>query len=77
MSAKVQQLGTGVIEKLLAEFNEHLRVTGEANYDLLERCPEGLREELRSLCNTIVLAFAALAPEREAFQKARAAAKAS
>ncbi|MFN7960001.1 MAG: hypothetical protein U0002_01890 [Thermoanaerobaculia bacterium] len=58
------------IEILLAEFNEHLRVTGQANYSLLDHCPVEQRAELRSLFNTVVLAFAALAPEREAYKAA-------
>jgi hypothetical protein len=56
-------------EILLAEFNEVLRLEGRPDFAILERCPEGDRKELLSLMNVALLAYLALAPEREAFRR--------
>ena len=57
--------GDEVVESLFAEFNECLRVTGEANFSLLDACPPASRRELRSLMNVAVLAYRALQQQRE------------
>ena len=60
-----------VIERLLSEFNEVLRLEGRADFSLLEHCPEAYRRELLSLMNVAALAYRALEPERMARRLAR------
>lgn len=72
-TTKIQSIETAVIEELFAEFNEGLRVHGEPNFDLLQRCPEPYRKELRSLMNVAALTYRALRPERDAKHRAREA----
>jgi hypothetical protein len=60
-----------IVEELLAEFNETLRLHGRTDFLLLERCPRQYRKELLSLCNVAALAYRALAPEREARRKTK------
>jgi hypothetical protein len=59
------QIKTTPVEELFGEFNETLRTTGQANFDVLERCPEAHRKELRALMNVAALAYRALEPERQ------------
>ena len=60
-----EETTNGAISELLVEFNEELRVRGEAEFDhYLDRCPEQHRQELLSLMNVLHLAFHALAPFR-------------
>jgi hypothetical protein len=59
-----------IIEQLLADFNEVLRLEGRADFSILERCPEIYRRELLSLMNVAALAYRALEPEREARRRA-------
>lgn len=66
-----------VIERLLAEFNEALRLDGRPDFSILERCPVIYRKELFSLMNVAALAYTALEPEREARRRASARGKAA
>jgi hypothetical protein len=59
-----------LVETLFTEFNETLRTEGRADFTILDHCPVEDRKELLSLMNVAALAYRALAPEREAFQKA-------
>jgi hypothetical protein len=68
MIAKVENFEQNIVEQLLASFNEELRCTGRANFELLQHCPPSRQKELRSLMNVVVLAYRALQPEREAFE---------
>ena len=61
-----------IVERLLADFNEALRLHGRPDFSIIERCPVPYRKELLSLCNVAALAYRALAPEREARRKALA-----
>lgn len=71
MTNNVENIKNTAVEELFAEFNEILRVSGEANFGLLEHCPENNRKELRSLMNVATLAFRALEPERQVLLRAR------
>lgn len=62
--------GIIVVERLLADFNEALRLHGRPDFSIIERCPKPYRKELLSLCNVAALAWRALEPEREARRKA-------
>jgi hypothetical protein len=66
-----------VIERLLADFNETLRLHGRSDFSILERCPVMYRKELLSLMNVAALAYRALEPEREARRRALAREKAA
>jgi hypothetical protein len=66
--SKVENIQESIVEQLLASFNEELRCTGRANFELLQHCPPDRQKELRSLMNVVVLAYRALQPEREALQ---------
>jgi hypothetical protein len=66
-----------VIEQLLADFNETLRLHGRPDFSILERCPVMYRKELLSLMNVAALAYRALKPEREARRRALAREKAA
>ena len=44
-----------VCADLLEEFSEGLKETGEPKFEILERCPEGLMDELLSLMSTALL----------------------
>jgi hypothetical protein len=66
-----------VIEQLLADFNETLRLDGRPDFSILERCPVMYRKELLSLMNVAALAYRALKPEREARRRALAREKAA
>jgi hypothetical protein len=68
MTAKVENFEQSIVEHLLASFNEELRSTGRANFELLQQCPLDRQRELRSLMNVVVLAYRALEPERQALQ---------
>lgn len=57
-----------VVEELFGEFNEVLRFTGEPDFTILDRCPAENVKELRALMNVAVLAYRALAPERQAHE---------
>ncbi len=59
-------------ERLLAEFNQILRIEGRPDFSLLEQCPPNERKELLSLMNFAALAHRELSPEREAFRARRA-----
>ncbi len=69
MIAKVENFEQSIIEQLLASFNEELRSTGRANFELLQQCPPNRQKELRSLMNVVVLTYRALEPERQALQE--------
>lgn len=66
-----KEIENAIIEQLLSEFNEVLRLEGRADFSLLERCPEEHRRELLSLMNVAALAYRALEPERTARRLAR------
>ena len=66
-----------VIERLLADFNETLRLHGRPDFSILEQCPVIYRKELLSLMNVAALAYRALEPEREARRRALARKKAA
>ena len=68
--------GDVIVERLLADFNEALRLHGRPDFSIVERCPVMYRKELLSLCNVAALAYRALAPEREARRQALAEEKA-
>lgn len=68
--------GVAIVEQLLADFNEALRLQGRPDFSIIERCPVPYRKELLSLCNVAALAWRALEPEREARRKALAQEKA-
>jgi hypothetical protein len=53
-----------VIEELLADFNEALRLHRRLDYSVLRRCPEDSRKELLSLINTAALVHRTLAAAR-------------
>ena len=44
-----------LMDQLLADFSEELRASGITNYEILQRCPEARRQELRGLMNTVAL----------------------
>ena len=66
-----KEMENSAIEQLLSDFNEVLRLEGQADFSLLERCPEAHRRELLSLMNVAALAYRALEPERKARRLAR------
>jgi len=66
MSPTIEAASNTVVEELLAEFNEGLRLEGKLRFELLERCPEPERKELLSLMNVAALAYRAMEPERQA-----------
>jgi hypothetical protein len=68
MNSRGNRRGGTVVEDLLAQFNETLRLEGRPDFSLLKRCPPSEQKELLSLMNVAALAYRALAPEREAFQ---------
>jgi len=68
MSSRGTRHGGTAVEELLAEFSQIMRSEGRPDFSLLERCPPSERKEFLSLMNVAVLAYRALAPEREAFQ---------
>jgi hypothetical protein len=68
MSPTVERRENATVERLLAEFNEILRLQGRADFALLEQCLPSQRKELLSLMNVAALAYRALAPERQAFR---------
>jgi hypothetical protein len=53
-----------VIEELVADFNEALRLHCRLDYSVLRRCPEDSRKELLSLINTAALVHRTLAAAR-------------
>jgi len=63
---RIESVHNTVVEELLAEFNEGLRLEGAPRFEILERCPEPQRRELLSLMNVAALAYRALEPERRA-----------
>jgi hypothetical protein len=70
-------LENAIVEHLLADFNEALRLEGRPDFSILERCPEPYRRELLSLMNVAALAYRALEPERIARRRAREKEKAA
>jgi hypothetical protein len=63
-------LENAVIEQLLSDFNEVLRLEERPDFSILERCPEPYRRELLSLMNAAALAYRTLEPERTARRRA-------
>lgn len=71
MRSRGKQGQGSAVERLLAQFQETLRLEGRTDFTLLDQCPPGERKELLSLMNVSALAHRALAPEREALQARR------
>lgn len=59
-----------LVDELLAQFTEELRTSGHTNFDLLDRCPAGRQQELRSMMNMVALMH--WAADRAAHRKAQA-----